>query len=676
MRMQAQFTTRTASTASRSRGIVFFSLALAAVFAGTVFAQGPEKPRIPPAPAPSSAKSTASPERGAAHELAAPDLDTFLDGLVPAQIEGDDIAGAVIGVVKDGHVLIAKGYGFSDVENRKPVSPSETLFRPGSISKLFTWTSVMQLVQQGKLNLDQDVNTYLDFTIPPAFGKPITLRNIMTHTPGFEETAKELFVADAASIRPLGEYLREHIPARIFPPGVTPAYSNYATAVAGYIVQRVSGKPFEQYVAENIYTPLGMMHSTFVQPLPANLAPLMSNGYERASDGAKPFEFVQAYPAGSVSITAADICNFMIAHLQNGQFGTVQILNPDTAQLMHSRQFASDPRLNGMALGFYEESRNGHRIIGHGGDTIYFHSDLHLILDANVGFFVSYNSAGKGDGSGRTILFEKFLDRYFPFTPPAANPVASAKENADRVSGLYIGSRRGEKTFLKLLELTGQPKVSFDSDGTMSVDPFKGPNGEPKRYRENSPLLYREVNGQDLIGFHNTADGRLEFSIDYPFFVFKQVDLSDNKYVNYAVLFPSVGLILLFALFWPIAAATRWHYGRSLELTVSEKRLRLSVRIICIVDLLFLAAWLFFLSRTDDVANLSRKMDPFLYLIQIVGVCAAIGTLVVIFYALRSWFKSNHWIWAKVFDIALAFGCIGFTWFIWHWNLINFNLHY
>ena len=88
----------------------------------------------------------------------------------------------------------------------------------------------MQLVQQGKLNLDQDVNTYLDFTIPPAFGKPITLRNIMTHTPGFEETIKELLVADAAAMRPLNEYLREHIPARIFPPGVTPAYSNYATA--------------------------------------------------------------------------------------------------------------------------------------------------------------------------------------------------------------------------------------------------------------------------------------------------------------------------------------------------------------------------------------------------------------------------------------------------------------
>src|SRR5690242_3352719 len=300
----------------------------------------------------------------APRELTAADLEAFLDGLMPAQLEREDIAGAVITVVKDGRVLFTKGYGFSDVEKRKPVSPADTLFRPGSISKLFTWTSVMQLVEQGKLDLDHDVNDYLDYKIPPAFGKPITLRNIMTHTAGFEETAKELFAADASQMRPLGEYLREHIPGRIFPPGVTPAYSNYATAVAGYIVQRTSGKPFEQYVADNIYVPLGMSHTTFVQPLPPNLQPLMSNGYTRASQAAKPFEFVQAFPAGSVSTSGADMCNFMIAHLQDGRFGSAQILKPETAKLMHSRQFAADPRLNGMALGFYEESRNGHRIIG------------------------------------------------------------------------------------------------------------------------------------------------------------------------------------------------------------------------------------------------------------------------------------------------------------------------
>ena len=610
-----------------------------------------------------------------APELTASDLQAFLDGLLPAQLEREDIAGAVVAVVKDGKVLFAKGYGFSDVQKRKSVSPAETLFRPGSISKLFTWTSVMQLVEQGKLDLDRDVNDYLDYKIPPAFSKPITLRNILTHTPGFEETAKELFVADASKMRPLGEYLREHTPGRIFPPGVTPAYSNYATAMAGYIVQRTSGKPFEQYVADNIFIPLGMGHTTFVQPLPPNLSPFMSNGYQRASKEAKPYEFVQAFPAGSVATSAADMCIFMMAHLQDGRWNDKQILKPETAKLMHARAFGSDPRLNGMALGFYEETRNGHRIIGHGGDTLYFHSDLHLIHDSNVGFFVSYNSAGKGEVSGRTILFEKFLDRYFPYTP-SAPAVASAKENAEQVAGLYVASRRGEKSFLKVTEFLGQAKAFANSDGTLSIDPLKDTNGELKRYEEISPLLYRQVHGQDLIGFHKNSNGLMEFSIDYPFFVFERASMADNKNFNMAIIVPSLIFIALAVLFWPVGASIRWHYGTKLDLAPSEKRLRLAVRLVCIVDLLFAVGWLIFISGTNDVTNLSRSRDPLLYLLYILGVIAAMGTLIVILHAFRSWAKTGKWIWAKLFDVALALACIGFTWFIWHWNLINFNLRY
>jgi CubicO group peptidase (beta-lactamase class C family) len=637
-------------------------------------AQGPAKPASPSVKQGEQAKQV--PTAVGSHELTQADLEAFLDGLMPAQLEREDIAGAVVSVVKGGHVLFAKGYGFSDLAKRKAVSPTETLFRPGSISKLFTWTSVMQQVEQGKLNLDQDVNTYLDFKIPPAFGKPITLRNIMTHTAGFEETAKELFVADAQKMRPLDEYLKQHIPGRIFPPGVTPAYSNYATTVAGYIVERVSGKEFSQYVVDNIYGPLGMSHTTFVQPLPADLQPLMSNGYQTASKDAKPFEFVQAYPAGSVSTSAADICNFMIAHLQDGRFGNTQILKAETAQLMHSRQFAADQRLNGMALGFYEETRNGHRIIGHGGDTMYFHSDLHLILDSNVGFFVSYNSAGKGEVSPRTVLFEKFLDRYFPFVPPATPAVATSKEDAQRVGGLYIGSRRGENTFLKLTELFGEPRIVSNSDGTISINPLKGPNGELKKFTETGPLLYREVNGQDQVAFHDNANGRLEFSIDYPFFVFEKAGLADNKHLNLAVLVPSLVLILLAVLYWPIGAAIRWHYGKTLELTPAEKRLRTAVRLVCLIDLACLILWVVFISGVDNIENLSRSRDPFLYFTHFVGLLGALGTLIVLFHAFQSWGKTGRWIWAKLADAGLALACVGFSWFVWHWNLINFNLHY
>jgi CubicO group peptidase (beta-lactamase class C family) len=341
-----------------------------------------------------------------AHELTAEDLGPFLDGLMPQQIEHADIAGAVIAVVKDGKLLFAKGYGYADVEKKIPVSPETTLFRPGSISKLFTWTSVMQQVELGKLDLDRDVNEYLDFKIPPAFGKPITLRNIMTHTTGFEETAKDLFVGSAEDLRPTGEYLRVHMPARIFPPGTTPAYSNYATTMAAYIVERVSGQNFNDYVEEHIFRPLNMTHATFRQPLPEALKPSMSNGYILGSGEPKPFEFVQVAPAGSLSASAVDMTHFMIAHLQNGRYGDQQILKPETAIQMHARQAGWPRSMNAMCLGFYEQWLVGHRSIGHGGDTVSFHSNLHLILDANVGLFVSYNSPGRVEIDPRGYLFE------------------------------------------------------------------------------------------------------------------------------------------------------------------------------------------------------------------------------------------------------------------------------
>src|SRR6266571_4097400 len=338
--------------------------------------------------------TTASAERRVT-ELTATDLQAFLDGFMPQQIEKADIAGAVVAVVKDGKVLFEKGYGYADAEKKTPVSPQDTLFRPGSISKTFTWTAVMQQVEQGKLNLDADVNQYLDFKVPATFGKPTTLRDIMTHRSGLEETVKDLFVGSEKDLMPMARYLPSRLPAQIFPPGTVPAYSNYATTVAAYMVQRVSGQPFADYVEEHFFKPLNMTRATFRQPLPESLKPFMSNGYNLGSGKPKPFEFVEVAPAGSLSASAESMAHWMIMHLQNGRYGDAQILKPETAMDMHGRQEGWPAGMNAMCLGFYEQNLNGHRVISHGGDTELFHSDLFLVLDAHVGLFVSYNSAGR-----------------------------------------------------------------------------------------------------------------------------------------------------------------------------------------------------------------------------------------------------------------------------------------
>ena len=637
-----------------------------------------QKETAPPSSAKEStmAETKLAPLRAsAAHELTGADLEAFLDGMMPSQLQRENIAGAAISVVKDGKLIFAKGYGFSDVEKRTLVTADSTLFRPGSISKLFTWTSVMQLAEQGKLDLDKDVNEYLDFKIPPAYGKPITLKNILTHTAGFEELGRDLFVSDAQHMHSLEQFLKHHVPDRIFPPGVVPAYSNYATALAGYIVQRVSGKPFDQYAQDNIFSPLDMQRTTFVQPLPDNLKPLMSNGYKKASEKVQPFEFVEASPAGSVSTTAKDMCNFMIAHLQNGRFGDKQILKPETAKQMHSRLYGTDDRLNAMAYGFYEESRNGKRIIGHGGDTVFFHSDLHLILDENVGFFVSYNSAGQGETSPRTILFEAFLDRYFPFTLPAGEKAEHAMADAKEIAGFYKGSRRFDSSFLTLTTPLGEPRVIANTDSTISVEPLKGPNGELKKFEEIAPFLYREVHGQDHIGFKKDAGGRWQFQLDYPFFIFQKVGLFENKFFNIGLLGFGLGVVGLTVLLWPVAAIVRKHYGKPLDYPPPGGRFRLFTRIVCILFVVFYGGWLSVLSLSDD-PNGINGLPPWIIAFGILGVICTVGTVLVWLNAVRSVRNPSRWIWTKLHDLILALACLGLVWFAFTWNLMNFNIHY
>ncbi len=611
-------------------------------------------------------------------ELTTADLSAFFDGMVPLQIERDDIAGAVIAAVKDGQVIFAKGYGYSDLKNKKPVSAADTLFRVGSISKLFTWTAVMQLVQDGKINLDADINQYLDFPIPATFGKPITTRDLMTHTPGFEEAIKDLIALDATKTPSIADYLKGHLPKQIFPPGTTGAYSNYGATLAGYIVQRISGEPFDDYIEHHIFQPLGMTHASFRQPLPANLQPLMSQGFQLASGGAKPFEIVTAAPAGAVSISAMDITHFMIAQLQDGTYNGAQILRPETVKEMHTRQYAPDPQVNGMCLGFYEESRNGHRVIGHGGDTIYFHSDLHLIQDANVGLFVSYNSAGRGDVEPRGPLFQRFMDRYFPYTPPQTPPVPTAKADAEAVSGTYIASRRPQTNILYLLALLGETKVLPGKDGTLVMAGQKGINGQPTEWHEAEPnVWYDPADPQNKMVFAHDASGRWQIALEFPAEVLQQVNWYQSKgFVQNSL----IGVLTIFALtliLWPIAAFVRWHYGQTWEVSERECRARTWARVECALGLIFWVAFVGTIASAGTHLNiLSAKTDPWFRVIQIIGWLGVFGMLLAIWNFFVSVGTPGRWWWAKVHDALIVLACLMSVWLIWFTHLLHFSLNY
>jgi CubicO group peptidase (beta-lactamase class C family) len=636
------------------------------------------------APTETSAAQGPAVTSGTEHAMTSEDVSAFFDGLIPLQLAEYDIAGAVLVVVRDGRVLFAKGYGYADVARKLPVSVDTTLFRTASTGKLFTWTAVMQLVEQGKLDLDRDVNDYLDFRIPATFPQPITLRNLMTHTAGFEERVQDLFYPDAAHIRPLDEYLKTHLPRRVFVPGTTPAYSNYGASLAGYIVQRVSGEPYADYIENHIFRPLGMAHSSFRQPLPEVLRPLMSNGYVVASGPAEPFELASVVPAGSAANTAADMARFMSAYLADGQLEGAQILLPKTVRLMQSPQFVNVEDMNAMGLGFYEESRNGQRIFGHAGDTRYFHGDLHLIPAAGLGFYICYNSAGNRDvgySGPRIIAWHAFLDRYFPYATRASTTTASDAQDARDIVGRYLISRRGQSTIaagLWTLVPILEPKVFGNSDGTLSVTGFNTQSGEPKKFREIAPLVYREVDGQDRIAFKREPSGRMRLVIDYPVMVFQKTRWYENSGFNFALVAGASAVLILTLLLWPVMALIRRHYGHQLDLTRSQRRIKMLVRAVCAVDIVFLGVFFAFLAIVLSTLNARQTAggDLLLHLLQLVGWLGVLGTLVVLYNAWQSWRVPARGLWSRMGDTVIALACVAFVWIVFMWNMLQWRVHF
>ena len=609
------------------------------------------------------------------------DVETWLDGFMTYALPRGDIAGGVVVVVRDGEVLFKKGYGYADVEEKKPVDPDLTLFRPGSVSKLVTWTAVMQLVEQGRVDLDADVNTYLDFEIPERYGTPVTMRNIMTHTPGFEEQAKGL-MGVGRDVIALSAHLKRWVPERIFPPGEMPAYSNYATALAGYVVERVSGMSFDDYLDANIFEPLGMMHSTFRQPLPERLAPQMSQGYALASEPPRPFEIVGPAPAGSMSSPGVDMAKFMIAHLQKGAYGSNRILEPDTAEQMHNTPLTVLPEVNRMMLGFYETNYNGRRVVSHGGDTQWFHTYLHLFIDDGIGLYMSFNSSGKEGATGgiRTMLFHQFADRYLPGEAADGEVDAdTAAEHARLIAGRYDNSRRMSTNFFSILNLIGAVKVVANDDGTISVPMMTGLDGQPRKWREIASFIWRETDGKSLLSAE-VSDGRVvRFSFDdlSPFMMFEPVPGYRSSAWLLPALLAALGMLFLTTVAWPTAALVRRYYGARYGLAGSEAKAHFRVRLAALLALALFVVWATTISMMmSDYSLLSPALDGWLWVLQILSLVVFVGAAAV--GVRNAWVvtRGQRRFTAKLWAVLLALSFAVLLWVALVYDLIAFDVNY
>ena len=651
--------------------------ALGLALASLCFAGAPAA--APATSAPLAAAAAASGTQvEAAHPLDAADLGAWLDGRVPYALKTGDIAGMVISVVKDGKVLLQKGYGLADVAANKPMDPDSSLVRIGSTSKLFTWTAVMQLVQQGKLDLDRNVNDYLDFKVPEPFGKPVTLRNLMNHTGGFEEGLKDVLAYDPARAPSTEQYLKQHPRPMLFAPGTVPAYSNYGVALAGYIVERASGEPFDTYVERHIFLPLGMQHSTFTHPLPQRFEAHAAKGYRTASGEPSPFELVVTRPAGSVSSTAADMARFMLAHLQQGSVDGASILDASTTARMHSPSEKGLPGFSVMAHGFFLGTQNGRQFIGHGGDTIVFHTEMNLLPQEGVGIFYSFSSRGKDSAvyGARKELFDGFMDRYFP-APVQADPpaLASAVTDAQQIAGRYQSSRRIEHGFLSALYLLSQSVISANPDGTISVPSEL--DGQAHIYREVAPQIWRRAGGTQSLALKEIDGVKTVIDSENPVSVLQQASFLHSAPLNLTVLSLSVLVLLATLVLWPVGAVLRRADRATSAASPQQHRLRHIQRLAVCVDAVYLLAWLLLIQPVlkTDLAIYSAANDWLVGLLEVSGLFA-IGAAVAGVLAAWRMQKADASRGARIWSVLVALALLGVVWIGLIGQLITWNLNY
>ncbi len=617
----------------------------------------------------------------APRELTREDLESWLDGYFPYALARDDIAGAAVVVVRAGEIVALRGYGLADVANGRRVDPERTLFRTGSVGKLFTWTAVMQQVEAGRLELDRDVNDYLDFRIPPRDGKPVTLRNLMTHTPGFEEAIKRLVTDRPDRLAKPDEYLKGWIPERIFPPGEVPAYSNYGVTLAGYLVERVSGERYDEYVERHVFSPLGMNQSTTRQILPDSFREHVSQGYMLGSGPAQAFELFGVSPAGGATTTVTDMARFMIAWLQEGELQGARILETETARRALGTRLPIVPPLNGMLLGFFEQGFGGRRIVGHDGDSQYFHSTLNLYPDEGVGVYLVINSTGR-DGAAAALpasFMSGFSDRYFP--EPAIDSAvgaAAAAAHARQMAGTYMSSRGQESNFFSVLGFLTQVKVAVDEDGGLLVPALLDARGEPMKWREVRPYVWQQVGGKERLAAR-VEGGRIEmFSVDSasPFLVMLPAPWWKSTAIFGPLLVAAIAVILASLLAWPVSAILRRHYGLwPANAGPSGFYYRLS-RIAAAGALATLAGWTaLFAQLNGNIFAFSPALDPWIALLKLSTAILCGGGLVVAGWDVRRGWSGRSWA-TRGWSLLLVLAFVILLWLAYVLKLAGFGTNY
>jgi len=595
------------------------------------------------------------------------DFAQFADVFFRRKMRKFHIPGAAVVCVKNGEILYQQGYGFADLGKKRPVDTHRTKFRVASVSKLFTATAVMQLAERGSISLHGDINDYLTaFSLHVPGPIPLTPAHLLTHTSGFDHQHIGRYARTASEVSSLGAYLERHRPRFVAPPGQSISYSNYGIALAGFLVEARSGLPFHEYIRQHIFEPLGMGHSQFTQPNPADedlaVGYYFANGRHHAFDVSYP----NLVPAGALISSAEDIAHFMIAHLEEGRYGNYPILQPETVNLMHERHASVHQELPGWCYGFYEDFRNGYRAILHSGDTKGFASLLYLIPELRTGFFIVYNTS-ETDLSNEFV--QEFFDRYFPRRKGTNGfgSVRTATGDLQEYSGTYrlnLSPQYSLEKYADLMSRNTYVTVTQNEPGALVVT-------RPSHVLRIVPVgdhLFETADHAVQAAFEEDADGNIKYlhlTDDRPGTLTKIPHWQERAFhwfleKMFRLLFAALGLIFLFQsvrkLMQPGADLAAW-------LTP------LAFAALCFGNQLFLILF----KQNFDVTQLrfgvSKRLVAILLLPLLIGLASLLTGVFVTARHKRFRFSLLE----KVQLLSFYVTSVAFTAYLNYWNLIGFH---
>lgn len=588
------------------------------------------------------------------------EVENFLNSFTSEYMKYDNIPGMAFVMVKDGEVFFSKGYGYADVEKRVPFHPDQSIVRGGSIVKAVTALAVMQLAEQGKLDLDADVNQYLThFQVPNTYDEPITARQLLHYTAGLDTRFIGIRVESMDEILPLSEYLAQHLTDRVRPPGEIRSYNDFEIALAGLLVEEVSGMPYDEYVQENIFNPLGM-DSTSIY-LPKEDEGRVALGYQ--SNG-QPFPLNYYYlndAAGAgFNTTASDLARFMIMHLENGRFGNLQLLSEESAKELHTTRFQHNPHLPGIAYTFDEQFWGSHRVLAKSGGAPGFSNRMILLPDDDIGiYFVSNRDA-------EAVKFGPSLEKAFreTFYPGGNNqsvgkevPASDPKE-MERYEGYYVELIDYSVNSLeKVSSLMNQIHVTANGQGQLKMN-----GGSLLRVDTN---LFQWSESGNYVAFREDDKG----NVTYMFYARTAV-MRVPWYETFPVQMGLLGLslvIFLTALIGWLVAGLR-DQGKLYGVSGSLSLLNVGF----LVGLGLLLGPVFTAADSPWAFSFAPPVELLLLLaLPLVGV---VLTLLLAWQVYRSWKeKRGGWL-VRVHNTLILVANFSFFFFLHTWNLLGYRL--